>query len=84
METSPAHLNANAFKAKRALEPNVALPVFIWLKNTFYKCTFIIDLIARNTNCELQLSGIYPLLIANELYSYQYMYITKLLSIIIF
>lgn len=61
METSPAHLNANAFKAKRALEPNVALPVFIWLKNTFYKCTFIIDLIARNTNCELQLSGIYPL-----------------------
>ena len=61
METSPAHLNANAFKAKRALEPNVALPVFIWLKNTFYKCTFIIDLIARTTNCELQLSGIYPL-----------------------
>lgn len=61
METSPAHLNANAFKAKRALEPNVALPVFIWLKDTFYKCIFIIDLMARNTNCELQLRGIYSL-----------------------
>lgn len=61
MDRSPAPLNANAFKANRALEPNVALPVSIWLKNTFHKCTFIIDLMARNTYCELQLSGIYPL-----------------------